>query len=131
MARLRDALLAVCLIGLWIGVMSAPAAAAPAIALASDVYVERSTASTARVLQPAQQLSSGDRIVTIVSWKRLSNGGQFTVTNPLPRTSIFRVAIARTRKFPSMAEKAGDGWERCASGIVSPRQKTLRTCAGR
>jgi hypothetical protein len=101
--------------------MSAPAAAAPAIALASDVYVERSTASTARVLQPAQQLSSGDRIVTIVSWKRLSNGGQFTVTNPLPRSLYFQ---GSDREDEEVSVDGGKSWGRLGALRVGNRLAT-------
>lgn len=64
--------------------MSLGAHAAPRVALASDVYVEKA-AESGRVLQPAAQLRPGDRVVTIVTWKRATGGGEtFTVTNPLP-----------------------------------------------
>ena len=59
------------------------------VALASDVYVER-VESDNRVLQPAERLRPGDRVVTIVSWKRAAPGGHFTVMNPLPRSLYFQ-----------------------------------------
>ncbi|MBC2666560.1 hypothetical protein H7F51_13625 [Novosphingobium flavum] len=66
-----------------------PVLAAPRVALASDVFVERQ-ADSGRVLQPASRLRPGDRVVTIVTWKRAApGGGQFTVTNPLPRALQF------------------------------------------
>ena len=68
----------------------AQAAPAQDIILASDVFVERSRDSS-RVIEPADRLHPGDRVVTIVRWKRAgSRAGQFTVTNPLPRTLQFQ-----------------------------------------
>ena len=70
-----------------------PASAAPRIALASDIFVEQARDS-GRVLQPARLLRPGDRVVTIMTWKRSGAGpdatGGFTVTNPLPRTLQFQ-----------------------------------------
>ena len=54
------------------------------MALGSAVFVEK-TDDNARILQPANKLSRGDRVVTVVTWRRTSPGGRFTVTNPLPR----------------------------------------------
>jgi len=71
---------------------SAPLMAAPAVTLASDVFVERSGDSS-RIIQPAEMVRHGDRVVTIVTWKRTGQSGQstgFTVTNPLPRTLQFQ-----------------------------------------
>ena len=59
------------------------------VARASDVYVERVESAT-RVLEPADRLRPGDRVVTIVSWKRATPGGHFTVMNPLPRSLYFQ-----------------------------------------
>jgi len=68
---------------------SFPATAAPRVALASKVYVEQ-VGDSGRVLQPAARLRPGDRVVTIVTWKREApEGGTFTVTNPLPRALLF------------------------------------------
>jgi hypothetical protein len=68
---------------------SAPAPAKPRVALASNVFVERSEPSS-RILQPATRLRRGDRVVTILTWKRAApDAGQFTVTNPLPRALQF------------------------------------------
>ena len=64
----------------------APAAfARPAVALDSAVYVERAQPGDIRVLEPASQLSRGDRIITVVSWRLMAGNGGFDVTNPLPR----------------------------------------------
>ncbi len=74
--------------------MAVPAHAAPPVALNSNVYVEYAGES-GRVLQPAARLRPGDRVVTIVTWKRAApGGGTFTVTNPLPRTLQFEDSAA-------------------------------------
>ena len=63
----------------------APALASPAVILDSAVYVEHAQPGDVRVLEPASQLSRGDRIVTVVTWYLKSGNGGFSVTNPLPR----------------------------------------------
>ncbi|MFM5931666.1 MAG: hypothetical protein ACKOPQ_12220 [Novosphingobium sp.] len=62
----------------------ASAVGANPIQLGSSVFVERMKAES-RVLEPARALVSGDRIVTVLTWKRATPGGQFTVANALPR----------------------------------------------
>ena len=64
---------------------ASPALASPAVTLNSAVYVERAQPGDIRVLEPASQLSRGDRIVTVVTWQLRSGNGGFSVTNPLPR----------------------------------------------
>lgn len=66
------------------------AAAAPLVALDSDVFVERFVPNKGRLLQPANALKRGDRVVYIVSWTRMGGAGGFTVTNPLPRQVYFQ-----------------------------------------
>ncbi|WP_264422794.1 hypothetical protein [Novosphingobium sp. KCTC 2891] len=76
------------------------AAAAPVMAhaaepvrFASDVFVERfqpaGNGRTARVLERADRLRAGDRVVFVVNWKA-QQGREFTVTNPMPRTVSFQ-----------------------------------------
>lgn len=79
----RLALMASCLAGI---LNAAPATAQEqsAVALGTAVFVEK-TDDNARILQPANRLSRGDRVVTVVSWRRAGPGGRFTVINPLPR----------------------------------------------
>lgn len=68
-----------------------PAAANPAVALDSAVFVERGTPATGKMLEPASRLSRGDRVVYIVNWSRMGGtGGSFTVTNPLPRSVAYQ-----------------------------------------
>ncbi len=66
-----------------------PALAQVGVALESAVFIER-TAPEGRRLEPASQLSRGDRVVYIVTWERTNGSGGFTVTNPLPRSVYFQ-----------------------------------------
>ena len=66
------------------------AIAAPDIAMDSTVYVERTAQDNVRRLEPANQLSRGDRVVTVLSWHRRSGNGGFTIVNPLPRAIAFQ-----------------------------------------
>ncbi len=71
------------------GFLSAPAYARADVTLGSAVFVER-TAERARVLEPASRLTRGDRVVTVLTWQRSAPGGQFTLTNPLPRSVYYQ-----------------------------------------
>lgn len=76
------------------GTAMAPAAAHAAgpVQFASAVFVERFQPApggrVARVLERADQLRAGDRVIFVVNWKA-SRDRPFTVTNPLPRTIAF------------------------------------------
>lgn len=67
-----------------------PAAAQAQVALDSAVYVERADPAVGRTLEPARQLSRGDRVVYVMRWQRVAGSGGFTVTNPLPRSVYFQ-----------------------------------------
>jgi len=85
------------------GAAMAPAAAhaAGGVQFASDVFVERFQPApggrTARVLERADQLRPGDRVIFVVNWTGRKNGG-FTVTNPLPRAIAFAGATDETQE---------------------------------
>jgi hypothetical protein len=64
------------------------AQAAPRVSLDSEVFVERTRGLT-RSLAPADRLSRGDRVVTILSWQKQGLGG-FTVVNPVPRKIAYQ-----------------------------------------
>lgn len=66
------------------------AQAAPAVSLDSAVYVERATPNAGRLLQPANELNRGDRVVYVVRWFKLGGDGGFVVTNPLPRAVSYQ-----------------------------------------
>ena len=72
---------------------TAPAARHPAqVRLVGDVFVERferaSGGRTARVLEHADDLHSGDRLVFVVSWSGAAPTG-LTLTNPVPRSITY------------------------------------------
>lgn len=59
----------------------------PDVMLESSLFVEH-TRQNARgpvhMLEPAKQVTTGDRVVTLLSWYRLGGSGGFTVTEALP-----------------------------------------------
>lgn len=59
------------------------AAAQGAVQVNSAVFVERQD-DRSRTLEPAHLLSRGDRVVTVMTWKRDAGNGAFTLTNALP-----------------------------------------------
>lgn len=90
------------------------------VMLASDVFVERVDSAT-RVLEPAQRLRPGDRVVTIVSWKRAQPGRHFTVTNPLPRTLYFQGTADGDEE---VSVDGGRTWGRLGSLRIAERLAT-------
>ena len=74
-----------------------PATAQEPVQLASDVFVERFQPAPggrmARVLERADRLRPGDRVVFVLNW-RAHRGQDFTVTNPLPRAVSFQGTAA-------------------------------------
>ncbi len=69
------------------------AQAADQVRFASDVFVERFVSApgggTARVLERADRLTPGDRVIFIVNWT-VARARTFTVTNPMPRAIAFQ-----------------------------------------
>ena len=78
------------LAGLGLLAISGTAGANPAVSLDSAVFVERVTADAGRMLEPASDLSRGDRVVYVVRWYKLGGDGGFVVTNPLPRSVYYQ-----------------------------------------
>ncbi len=89
---------------------TAASANAP-VALDSAVFVERLQGDNIRSLEPANRLTRGDRVVTIVSWRRLggSSGGGFTLVNPLPRAIAYQ---ASARDSEEVSVDGGHSWGR-------------------
>ena len=62
------------------------------VRLAGDVFVERFEPSpggrTARILERASELHSGDRLVFVINWQG-GNPAGFFVTNPVPRSIVW------------------------------------------
>ncbi len=72
-----------------LGLLAAGQATASPVQIGSSVFVERATAES-RMLEPVSQLMRGDRVVTVLTWKRQSFGGQFTLANALPRSLYYQ-----------------------------------------
>ena len=99
-------------IALFTGAVTAAAAAQAntPVALDSAVFVERQRGDNIRSLEPASRLSRGDRVVTIVSWRRQGgNGGSngFTLVNPLPRAIAYQ---ASARDSEEVSVDGGRSW---------------------
>lgn len=84
----------------------------------STVFVERVDAHNGRRLEPANILVRGDRVVTIVTWKRMRGTGGFMLTNPLP------ARLAYQRSASEMQDVSVDGgrtWGRLEAMRVGAR----------
>lgn len=95
------------------------------VRLGSAVYIERSTDNT-RILEPATHLSPGDRVVTVLSWRRDSPTGHFVVTNPLPRSLYYQGSASDDEQ---VSADGGRTWGklgslRIAGRIVTPEDVT-------
>ena len=93
-----------------------PALAAPGVLLASDVFVEHS-GDSGRVVERAGRLHPGDRVVTVLTWHR-TGGGQFTLTNPLPRALQFEDSASDAQE---VSVDGGRSWGRLGSLRVGNR----------
>lgn len=101
--------------------LSQAAAAQPAIATDSAVYVERMQGNTARSLEPADRLSRGERVVTVVTWYRMGGDGGFTITNPLPRAIAYQ---ASARDDQEVSVDGGRNWGRLGELRMGSRLAT-------
>lgn len=90
--RNRARRLACVILGLANTGLAQSASAAPHVAMDSAVYVERAQAGRLRSLEPASQLSRGDRVVTVLRWRRKEGDGSFTIVNPLPRAIAYQAS---------------------------------------
>ena len=100
---------------------AAPALANPGIALDSAVFIERTEPGNVRNLEPASRLSRGDRVVTIVSWRRDAGNGGFTLINPLPRAVAYQ---ASARDDEQVSVDGGRSWGRLGELRVAERFAT-------
>jgi len=62
------------------------------VATQSAVFVERVGPDTSRHLEPADRLTRGDRVITVVNWYRTGGQGSFTITNPMPRAVSYQAS---------------------------------------
>lgn len=81
-------------------------AAAPEVEGA--VYLERVT-SGERLLEPATQLQSGDKVVLLVRWRAAGDRDGFTVTTPVPEALAFRRG---STEAVEMSLDGGRSWTR-------------------
>lgn len=104
-------------------VLSLPQAAfaAPAVATDSAVFVERLEPGNMRSLAPASRLSRGDRVVTVVTWRRMGGDGGFTITNPMPRAISYQ---ASTRDDEEVSIDGGRTWGRLGELRIGGRYAT-------
>ena len=100
---------------------AAPALANPGVALDSAVFVERLQPGNVRNLEPASRLSRGDRVVTIVSWRRDGGNGGFTLINPLPSAIAFQ---ASTGDDEQVSVDGGRSWGRLGMLRLGERYAT-------
>jgi hypothetical protein len=97
------------------------AAAQPAVATDSAVFVERTRGNDQRSLEPADRLNRGDRVVTVVSWYRMGGDGSFTITNPLPRAIAYQ---ASARDDQEVSVDGGRTWGKLGELRVGNRLAT-------
>lgn len=102
-----------------------PAIAKQSVSLDSTVFVERQQSGNVRSLEPANRLSPGDRVVTVVTWQRMGslvNGkSSFTVTNPLPRAIAYQNSA---RGDEEVSVDGGHSWGKLGTLRVSSRMAT-------
>ena len=103
--------------------MALPAAveASPAVAFDSAVYVEHARPGNLRSLEPANRLTRGDRVVTVLTWYRMGGGGGFTVTNPLPRAIAYQ---ASARQDEEISVDGGRSWGKLGAIRLGSRMAT-------
>ncbi len=79
------------ILGLGLAVASAPLAAQSSVKLSRAVFVERiSPENSARVIEPAGSLRSGETVLLVVEWRSTSTNKPFTVSSPIPEKLQYR-----------------------------------------
>ncbi|MGE3691329.1 MAG: hypothetical protein AB7F98_08115 [Novosphingobium sp.] len=82
------------MVALAIFAIGSAAGANQPVSLDSAVYVEHVKPGDVRRLEPASRLGRGDRVVTVLTWRRGNGIGGFTVTNPLPRAIAYQASAS-------------------------------------
>jgi hypothetical protein len=95
--------------------------AQPSISTNSAIFVEQQGAGNSRVLEPASNLSRGDRVVTVVTWHRMGGDGGFVITNPMPRMIAYE---ASARDDQEVSVDGGKSWGQLEALSVGSRQAT-------
>ena len=94
-------------------------ASAQQVAIDSAVYRERVEQGQARI-EPATQLSRGDRVVTILTWGT-PGSGSYTVTSPVPAGLVLQSA---SHPGLEVSTDGGRTWRRPADPDAIPRGTT-------
>lgn len=97
------------------------ASARPAVAMGSAIFVEHAEPGNIRSLEPANRLRRGDRVVTIVSWQRLTGNGGFTITNPMPAAIAYQ---ASAHDDEEVSVDGGRTWGRLGDLRIGARLAT-------
>lgn len=97
------------------------AAARANVVMDSTVFVERTEPGNIRSLEPAARLSRGDRVVTVVSWRRMTGAGGFTITNPMPRAISYQ---SSAREDEEVSIDGGRTWGRLGELRLGNRYAT-------
>jgi len=110
--------------------MAAPLHAQQGVAVDSAVFVERSKPAPGgvrRVVEPADVLRRGDRVVTILRWDA-PRGGSYTITSPVPTRLSFQKSSAEEIE---VSTDGGRSWRRLDGAIVPETVTHLRWRVGR
>lgn len=117
-------------IAAFAGLAATPALARQLVSLDSAVFVERRQSGNVRSLEPVERLIRGDKVVTVVTWQRVSpdvdRTGSFTVTNPLPRAIAYQTSA---RDDEDVSIDGGHTWGklgmlRAGSRMATPEDVT-------
>lgn len=112
---------------LALAVMPAVLHAQAGVEIDSAVFVERTRTAPGglrRIVQPADLLHKGDRVVTVLRWD--APRGSFTVTSPVPRTLSFEGSSAESVE---VSTDGGRTW-RALEGTVPQSVTHLRWRVG-
>jgi hypothetical protein len=101
--------------------LASSASVRPSVRTESAVFIERAQPGNLRVLEPASQLSRGDRVVTVVSWHRLGGEGNFTITNPLPRAITYQASASDSQ---DVSVDGGHTWGKLGELRIGDRVAT-------
>ena len=108
----------------WTIALAAWLAAIPATAqdvtIDSAVYRERVDDGGTRI-EPADRLTRGDRVVTILSWDAPSQRGSYTVTSAVPAGLALQSA---SHPGVEVSTDGGRTWRRLTDPDTAPRDTT-------